>query len=56
MQDISNTNSAVPKNISSNKFTNRVTIALWIIALSSHALLLPKFIRDLSDRRHQGLM
>ncbi len=55
MHDMSNTQSDAPKGISSNKFNNRVTIALWIIALSSHALLLPKFIRDLSDKRHQGL-
>ena len=45
-----------PKYTASNKFSNRVTIALWIIALSSHAILLPKFLRDLSDRKRQGLM
>ncbi len=50
-----NTNSAVSKNVISNKLGNRVTIALWIIALSSHALLLPKLIRDFSDKKHQGL-
>ena len=50
-----NTNSIAPKHMLSNKLGNRVTIALWIIALSSHALLLPKFIHDFSDRKHQGL-
>lgn len=56
MIDMSNMNNVAPKGIFSNKFSNRVTIALWVIALSSHAFLLPKFLRDLSDRKHQGLM
>ncbi len=56
MKDMPNTNNAALKGILSNKFSNRVTIALWVIALSSHALLLPKLLRDLSDRKRQGLM
>ncbi len=56
MTDTPNTNNVAPKHTPSNKFNNRVTIALWIIALSSHAILLPKFLRDLSDRKRQGLM
>ena len=27
-----------------------VTIALWVIALSSHAFLLPKFLRDMTGK------
>ena len=56
MTDTSNINKAEPKSRLSNKVGNRITIALWIIALSSHAILLPKFLRDFSDKKHQGLM
>ncbi len=52
MIDMSNTNDVASKKVLSNTFSNRVTIALWIIALSSHAFLLPKFLRDLSDKKH----
>ncbi len=55
MTDMPHTNGVAHKGVLSNKFSNRVTIALWIIALSSHAILLPKFLHDFSDRKHQGL-
>jgi hypothetical protein len=30
---------------------NWITVALWAIALSSHAILIPKFIRELSQKK-----
>ena len=30
---------------------NLITVALWVIALSSHAILIPKFIRELSEKK-----
>jgi hypothetical protein len=39
------------KSFFSERTTDRLTIALWILALSSHAFLLPKFIREMSAKK-----
>ncbi len=51
MTEMPNMNNITPKSILSRKFSNRITLALWIVALSSHAILLPKLLRDFSDRK-----
>ncbi len=37
-------------NASAGKLSNRITVALWVIALSSHLLLLPKFVKDMRGK------
>ncbi len=34
------------------KHGSAITIGLWIIALSSHAILIPKLLHDFTYRRH----
>ena len=51
MTEMPNMNNVAPKSILSQRFSNRVTLALWIVALSSHAILLPKFLRDFSEKK-----
>jgi hypothetical protein len=35
---------------SAGNMSSRITVALWVIALSSHLLLLPKFINDMRKK------
>ncbi len=41
------TNSSDNTEPFTHKYGNIITVALWIAALSSHAFLLPKLLRDL---------
>lgn len=42
-----NTTASITNESFMRKYGNVITVALWIAALSSHALLLPKLLRDL---------
>ncbi|MDQ2716515.1 MAG: hypothetical protein M3Z08_16545 [Chloroflexota bacterium] len=42
--------SSTNTNGSAGKLSNRITVALWVIALSSHLLLLPKFVKDMRKK------
>ncbi|MDQ2904935.1 MAG: hypothetical protein ABI456_19815 [Ktedonobacteraceae bacterium] len=37
-------------NASAGQMSNRITVALWVIVLSSHLLLLPKFVNDMRKK------
>lgn len=34
---------------------NQITIAFWIIALASHAFLIPKFIKDVFQKQPKSM-
>ncbi|GAC1371065.1 MAG: hypothetical protein NVS2B12_21400 [Ktedonobacteraceae bacterium] len=41
------TTASIANESFTRKYGNVITIALWVAALSSHAFLLPKLLRDL---------